>query len=143
MLRYHNVAVYLEDLPEKYAAMLSPLTFRDQWALLLGRHVSHVGRRLVLLHENGHLFQGTAELGVTYDHDDWTAPAEQGADVFAAIGLLPTCNVDQVLGDHLWIRDVEDELALLLMDTAEGVWSEERALQVAKNRLRVRERLGV
>ncbi len=143
MLRHHNVTVFLEDLPAKYAAMLSPLAFRDQRALLLARHVSHTGRRLVLLHENGHLFQGTAQLGVTYDHDDWLGPAEQGADVFAAIGLLPTCNVDHVLDNHLWARDVEDELAILLMDSAEGIWCEERALRAAQNRLRVRHRLGV
>jgi hypothetical protein len=143
LLARYGVRVFLEDLPQKYAAILSPVAFRGLRSLSLARHVPVLGRRLVLLHENGHLYMETAELGITYDNDAWESAAEQGADAFAAIGMVSTGRIDQVLGSVIWQRDVEDEIAGDLLDWAEGLWNESRALAAAKNRLLVRAKLGI
>lgn len=143
LLARHSVQVFLEDLPQKYAAMLSPVAFRGLRSLSLARHVPVLRRRIVLLHENGHLYMGTAELGITYDNDNWMSRSEQGADAFAAVGMVPLDRMDQVLASMLWARDVEDTIAGDLLDWAEGLWDEERALAAARNRLRVRAKLGV
>jgi hypothetical protein len=142
LLKKHRVVVHLEELPEKYAAMLSPLALRGMRSLSLGRHVPILSRRLVLLHEAGHLYPGTAELGITYDNAEWQSSAEQLADAFASVGLIPRFAVDLALQEHIWVRDVEDSLASQLMEWAEGIWEEPRALAAAQNRLLVRERLG-
>lgn len=142
LLSQRRVRVVLEDLPEQLAAVLTPVVFGRR-QLLLAKHVPSASRRLVLLHEAGHLCQGTASLGVTYDAEDWTTPAEQMADAFAALALVPTHAVDRCLNETIWQRDVEDELAAFLADVAEGLWGEERALTAAQNRLQIRQRLGV
>jgi hypothetical protein len=143
LLQRHHVEVFLEDLPEKHPAMLSPIAFRGTRALSLGAHVPLLQRRLVMLHESGHLYTGTAELGVTYDSDDWRSPHEQLADAFAAVALVPTSLVDYELDTRIWVRDAEDAIAGHLMEWAEGLWDSGRALLAAQNRLLIRGNLRV
>jgi hypothetical protein len=143
LLQRHHVQVFLEDLPEKHPAMLSPIAFRGTRALSLGAHVPLLQRRLVMLHESGHLYTGTAEFGVTYDNDDWRSPHEQLADAFAAVALVPTSLVDYELDARIWVRDAEDAIAGHLLGWAEGLWSFARAVYAAQNRLRIRARLAV
>jgi hypothetical protein len=142
LLQRWNVNVVLEDLPESLAAVLTPLAFGRR-ELLLSRSVPVESRHVVLLHEAGHLCQGTASLGVTYDNADWTTPTEQMADVFAAVALYPADMMERVLRERIWERDVEDEVAGYLRERAEGLWDDRRALTAARNRLRVRARLGL
>lgn len=142
MLKRWDVRVVLEDLPDTLAAVLTPVVFGRRH-LLLSRSIPHESRLVVLLHEAGHLFQGTASLGVTYDNEDWMSPAEQMADTFAALALYPHAMLERVLQERIWERDVEDEIAGYLRENAEGLWGAERALVAARNRLKVRSRLGL
>src|SRR5690554_6450751 len=80
LLARHHVSTSLQDLPGKYAAVLLPPAFGGRRKLLLATHVPRYGRHLVLLHEAGHLYQGTADPGITYDADDWRRPTELSAD---------------------------------------------------------------
>jgi len=143
LLQRHEVHVFLEDLPDKYAALLSPLAFQGQRSLSLARHVPVLQRRPVLLHEAGHLFMESADFGVTYNNDDWRSAHEQGADAFATVALLPTSLVDDVLADTIWMRDVEDLLTEHLLDWTDGLWERQRALLAAQNRLVIRSKIGI
>lgn len=143
MLERHDVRTYLEELPPKYAALLSPVAVAGRRSLILGRHVPRLARQLVLLHEAGHLYQRTAELGIAYDSDDWRTPAELAADAFAAVALFPTVAVDGMLASTIWTREIEDDVARELAFISEGLWDPKRALAAARNRLIIREEVGV
>lgn len=143
LLDHHHVRVLLSDLPQQKGAALSPPLFGRHRVLCLATHVPRLSRQLVLLHEAGHLCQGTAADGITYDSSDWTSSVEQAADAFAAVGLIPTPFVDDLLSSEIWTRSIEDVIAEELMWRAAGLWEPERALFVARNRLRVREVIGV
>lgn len=143
LLERWNVETRLEELPDKYAAALSPLLFGRFRFLSLARHVPSAARRLVQLHEAGHLYQHTAELGITYDNDDWRSPAEQGADAFAAVGLLPSWAVQAAKETTAVDAERIDLIAHQLMEHAEGLWDWERARFVAFNRLRVWREIGI
>lgn len=141
-LRRSHVVTQLAELPPNVAAVLSPRYGRMR-SLSLARHVPRLARKLVLLHEVGHIYQRTAGTGVRYDAEEWRSPAELGADTFAAIALVPTIGIDLALGANVWMRGVEDDVVGMLMDYAEGMWDFERALVAARHRIMVRERFGL
>lgn len=142
LLERLHVISRVDELPDQLAGLLSPRIGRLRH-LTIATHVPHLARRVVQLHEAGHLLQGTAGVGVAYDNDNWRTPTELGADLFAAVGLCPQIAVDLALESHIWLRDVEDDVAQTLVQFAEGMWDEERALVAARHRIMVRERIGV
>lgn len=142
LLDRQRVHTELADLPQKFAAVMLPPMFGGHRKLLLAAHVPRVSRHLVLLHEAGHLYQCTADPGITYDSDDWRRPAELAADAYAALALMPRVAVDLALESHIWHRDVEDDLASELLYWSGDLWDEERALVAARHRILIREQLG-
>lgn len=138
-----NVETVLCDLPRKHAATLSPLLLGRVRVLTVATHVPLLARKLVLLHEAGHLYQATASEGITYDFEDYRSHDEQAADVFAAVALLPTRRVECLIENCVSAWEREDAIAAALMDYAEGIWQHDRARFVARNRIRVWAELAV
>lgn len=135
LLERWGVETVLAELPAKYAAVLSPLLLGRYRTLTLATHVPALARRLVQLHEGGHLCQGTAEWTVAYDRDDWTTTDEQAADAFAAVGLVHTRALDLLIAGCARPAEREDAVLGALLEWAEGLWPAERARLAARNRL--------
>jgi hypothetical protein len=143
LLARWDVESVITDLPRKYAAHLSPLLLGRVRQLSLADHVPVEARKLVRLHEAGHLYQGTASQGIAYNTREWHTQAEQAADAFAAVALLPSHLLDSLCG-VCTTREEQEELVLEnLMYFAEGLWRRGRACQAVRNRLLIREKLGV